>query len=206
MKRAQRKTRTVKTVLMIVTKLVNYCTMYRRKKIPKRIEAPSPTKRTINIREDHEQKFETGYDSDGEKGPFWNATRLEGPQLSDDEDDYDDDDDDDDNKLREELVCDVPKDYSLLTVEITTSRIGVNFNNRKEVSGVFQGAFIVSILDNFEYKQYFKVDDEIIEVDGILVSNKREANVAILAARTKLPYSLQLKRTIVAQTSKPVFL
>ena len=45
-----------------------------KKKIPKRIEAPSPTKRTINIREEHEQQYDTGYDSDGEKGLFWNAT------------------------------------------------------------------------------------------------------------------------------------
>ena len=45
-----------------------------KKKIPKRVEAPSPKKRTINIREEHEQQYDNGYDSDGEKGPFWNAT------------------------------------------------------------------------------------------------------------------------------------
>ena len=99
-----------------------------KKKVPKRIEAPSPQKRTINITEYYEHKFDESYDSDGRKGPFWNATRLEGPQLSDDDDDIDDDN----NQLREELVCDVidttgiaptsnPKDYSLLTVEITKS-------------------------------------------------------------------------------------
>ena len=72
-----------------------------KKKPPKRKEAPSPTKRKITIREDQEQRSDEGYDSDGMKGPFWNATRMEGNQLSDDEED---DDDDDNNDLREVLL------------------------------------------------------------------------------------------------------
>jgi len=40
----------------------------RKKKIPKRIEAPSPNKRTINIKEYHENQYDEGYDSDGRKG------------------------------------------------------------------------------------------------------------------------------------------
>ena len=113
-------------------------------------------------------------------------------------------DDNEEQNDAEEAVVEVVAEEEEHKVEITTSRIGVNFNNRKEVSGVFQGAFIVSILDYCEYKQYFKVDDEIIEVAGTKVSNKSEANVAILEARTKLPYSLQLKRKIVAPPPPPL--
>lgn len=71
-----------------------------RKKPPKRKEAPSPTKRKIIIRED-QHGSDKGYDSDGMKGLFWNATRMEGNQLSDDEED---DDDDGNNNLREVLL------------------------------------------------------------------------------------------------------
>ena len=93
----------------------------RTKRAPKRVQKPSPQKRTITIREIDEDKFDQGYDSDGYIGPNWSAVRREGPQLFDD-----DDDDDDDNKLREERVCGVmnttaaTKNYSLLTVEITS--------------------------------------------------------------------------------------
>ena len=31
------------------------------------------------MREGHGQQYDKGYEYDGEKGPFWNATQLERP-------------------------------------------------------------------------------------------------------------------------------
>ena len=59
----------------------------RTKKAPKRVQKPSPQKRTINIKEIDEDKFDNGYNSNSFIGLNWSAVRKEGPQLYDDDND-----------------------------------------------------------------------------------------------------------------------
>ena len=47
------------------------------KKAPKRVEKPSPQKRTITIKELDKDKFDSGYNSDSFIGPNWSAVRRE---------------------------------------------------------------------------------------------------------------------------------
>ena len=44
-------------------------------------------KKGLKSIQDLEERFDKGYDSDGQLGPFWGATTKEGPQLFDDDDD-----------------------------------------------------------------------------------------------------------------------
>ena len=47
----------------------------------------SPHQRNLKSIQDLEERFDEGYDSDGQLGPFWGATTKEGPQLFDNDDD-----------------------------------------------------------------------------------------------------------------------
>ena len=92
-------------------------------------------------------------------------------------------------KAKANINNDGDEDCSLLTVEITSYSIGVDFRWKPD-----RGVFIVSIDDDCGYKQYFKANDIIVMVDGTLINNSTEATDALFKAREKLPYYLQLKR------------
>ena len=50
-------------------------------------EKKSPRARNLQSIEGLEEKFDKGYDSDGQLGPFWGEITKEGPQLFDNDDD-----------------------------------------------------------------------------------------------------------------------
>ena len=99
-------------------------------------EKPSPRERNLKQIEEIEDTFDDRYDSDGLRGPHWEATRNEGNQLGGDDDEDDIDDDDDDDCLREKTIQQQHMEASMDNPTVVTNGIELNTVQEIQQEGV----------------------------------------------------------------------